>query len=117
LKKNGGGKMAVKAYFLITAEEEFWYDGYQEIVRDLKAVPEVKAIEPVRGRCNLLVHVEAPIRAIMVAHKIIPLKWVKRLDILTVEPIENSPHRDEEPQDKLKKLADTLTETTDRTPT
>jgi len=81
--------MATKAYFMIKVAEEFCTDGYQEIIGELKALPEVKNVEPVRGRYNLLVEVEAPIRVIMVAHKIMPMKWVERLNILTVEPVQD----------------------------
>ena len=81
--------MATKAYFTIKVAEEFRTDGYQEIIKELKTLPEVKNVEPVRGRYNLLVEVEAPIRVIMVAHKILPMKWVERLNILTVEPVQD----------------------------
>jgi hypothetical protein len=81
--------MATKAYFTIKVAEEFCTHGYQEIIRELKTLPEVKNVEPVRGRYNLLVEVEAPIRVIMVAHKILPMKWVERLNIMTVEPVQD----------------------------
>ena len=80
--------MATKAYFLISVAKEFcqYQDDYQEVVEDLKAIPEVKSIEPVSGPCDLLVQVEAPIRVIFVADKILAKKWVKRLHILRVQP-------------------------------
>lgn len=95
--------MATKAYFMIKVAEEFCTDGYQEIIRELKALPEVKKVELVRGRYNLLVEVEAPIRVIMVAHKIMPMTWVERLNILAVEPVqEDRPQRLQ--RETLKKL-------------
>lgn len=84
--------MATKAYFMINIAEESCLDGYQEIIRDLEALPEVKAIEPVRGWCDLLVQVEAPIRVIIVAHKIMAKKWVKHLSYLTADPSQNNRH-------------------------
>ena len=78
--------MATKAYFLIRVEEESCQDGYQQVMEDLAAIPEVKTIESVSGRCNLLVQVEAPVRVIFVAHKIMAKEWLKHLNVLTVEP-------------------------------
>ena len=74
---------------MVKVVDEFAYDGYQKVIADLMALPEVKAIEPVRGWCNLLVQVETPTRAIKVAHKIMLLKWVKHLEILTAEPVQD----------------------------
>jgi len=80
--------MSAKAYFLISVVREFCQcqDDYQEAVRELEAIPEVKSIEPIFGACDLIVKVEAPVRLISVADKILPKKWVKRLVILKVEP-------------------------------
>ena len=78
--------MATKAYFLIGVKEEFCYDDYQQAMKDLEAVPEVKLIELVSGTCDLLVQVEAPIRVIMVGDKIRTKAWVKCFNILKVEP-------------------------------
>ena len=82
--------MFTKAYFLISLAREFCQcqDDYQEVVRDLEAVPEVRSIEPVVGVCDLMVQVEAPIRAIFVADKIMPKEWVKRLVVLKVQPFQ-----------------------------
>ena len=65
---------------------------------------EVKAIEPVRGSsCDLLVQVEAPIRVIMTAHKIMAMKWLERLNVLTVEPVEVDEHQ-RQSRETLEKL-------------
>ena len=84
----GGGKMATRAYFMINVAEEFCQNGYQGILRDLEAISEVKAVERVTGACDLLVKVEAPIRMIFVANKLMAKEWVKRLHVLHVEPIQ-----------------------------
>lgn len=78
--------MATKAYFVINVAEEFCRDYYQDMVRELKAIPEVKSIERISGTSDLLVKVEAPMRAIFVADKILVKQWVKRLVILKVQP-------------------------------
>jgi len=78
--------MATKGYFMITVAEEFYRNYYQDVLRDLKAVPEVDSIERISGTYNLLVKVTAPMRVIFVANKILPNKWVKKFCILKVEP-------------------------------
>jgi len=80
--------MATRAYFMVNVAEKFSQNGYQDILRDLEAIPEVKAVERVSGGCDLLVEVEAPIRMIFVANKLMVKKWVKRLHVLHVEPIQ-----------------------------
>jgi len=80
--------MATKAYFMVNVAEKFWQEGYPRIFRDLEAIPEVKAIERVNGACDLLIKVEAPIRMIFVANKLMAKEWVKRLHVLHVEPIQ-----------------------------
>ena len=44
------------------------------------------SIERIMGTCDLLVKVEAPIRTVFVANKILPKEWVKCLNTLKVEP-------------------------------
>jgi len=78
--------MATKAYLVISVAEEFYQNRYQDVLRDLEAVPEVESIERISGTCDLMVKVEAPIRVVFVANKILPKEWVKRLYVLKVEP-------------------------------
>ena len=80
--------MATKAYFKVDIAEKFCQDSYQTILRDLETIPEVKSVERVIGSCDLLVKVEAPIRMIFVANKLLAKEWVKRLHVLYVEPIQ-----------------------------
>lgn len=80
--------MVTKAYFMVNVAEKFCQNGYQRVFKDLEAIPEVKAVERVSGACNLLVKVEAPIRMIFVANKLMAKEWVKRLHVLHVEPFQ-----------------------------
>lgn len=77
---------------MISVAEKFCQKGYghmlKDILRDLEAIPEVKVVEQVSGNCNLLVKVEAPIRTILVANKILAKEWVGKLRVLHVEPIQ-----------------------------
>jgi len=84
--------MGTKAYLMITVAQEFCHEGLAELTRELKAMPEVKAVEPVRGTCDFLVQVEVPIRVILVANKIMAKEWVKHLNVLTVQPTEPQEH-------------------------
>ena len=78
--------MATKAYFVISVAEEFYRNHYQDVLRDLEAVPEVESVERIKGTSDLVVRVNAPIRAVFVANKILPKKWVKSLHMLKVDP-------------------------------
>lgn len=83
--------MATKAYLMINMEKRFSDDGYYlDALRELAAIPEVESVEPVSGICDLMVKVNAPVRAIFVADKIRPKEWVKSLRILRIEPTEAS---------------------------
>ena len=96
--------MGTKAYFMISVADEFYQNGCEKAVRDLEAMPEVKAIEPVRGAFDLLVLVEAPVRVIVVANKIMAKEWVKRLNVLTVLTVPEGhpkPLREEPPDPEL----------------
>ncbi|HEX75716.1 MAG TPA: hypothetical protein G4O12_03940 [Dehalococcoidia bacterium] len=81
--------MGTKAYFMIDVVDAACQgDKWLDAQRDLEAIPEVEAVEPVSGACDLLVKVDVPIRAILVANKIRAKEWVKRFRILTVEHVE-----------------------------
>ena len=73
---------------MINVVEKFCQSGYQDILRDLKTIPEVKSVERVRGACDLLVKVEAPIDMLFVADKMLVKEWVKRLHVLHIDPIQ-----------------------------
>ena len=78
--------MGTRAYFMINMEKRFSDDGYYlDALRELEAMPEVKAVNAVSGMCDLLVKVEAPVRVIFVANKIRAKKWVKDFHLLKVE--------------------------------
>ena len=72
---------------LINVAEKFSKNGYQSILRDLESIPEVESVERVTGASDLMVKVEAPIRMIFVANKILSKGWVERLHVLHVEPL------------------------------
>jgi len=83
-------EMATTGYFMITVQEESYQKHYQNVLGDLKAVPEIDSIQRISGTHDLLVRVTAPMRLIFVANKILPNKWVKQFCILKEEPF--NPH-------------------------
>ena len=78
--------MGNKAYFMIEMGRKCCdEDCYLDAVRELEAMPEVEAVKPVSGVCDLLVKVDAPTRVIFIANKIRAKKWVKGFRILNIE--------------------------------
>jgi len=81
--------MGTKAYLMVNLDKRFSVDGYYlNVVRELEAIPEVESVESVSGICDLLVKVDAPIRVVFVANKILAKEGVKSLRILRVESAE-----------------------------
>ena len=83
--------MATKAYFMIDLKKELCPGGrIEDIIADLETISEVRCVEPIDGACDLLVEIEAPIRVVFVANKLLTKDWVKNLRILKVEPFPTS---------------------------
>ena len=81
--------MGMKAYFMIGVDEKFCPNGYQDILKDLESIPDVKSVDRVKGACDLLVKVDTNLsRMMFVANKVMSSKWAKRLNVLQVEPIQ-----------------------------
>ena len=98
--------MGTKAYLMVNLEKRFSDDGYYlNAVRDLVALPEVESVEPVSGVCDLLVKVDAPIRIVSVANKILAKEWAKGLRILRIEPHELGETPKAHTESELLKLA------------
>jgi hypothetical protein len=77
--------MSTKAYFLIRVGEDLKMNGYAGWLKDLESMPEVQHVEPVTGLYDALATVEAPVTAMLVAHKIMGDSHVKHLHVLRVE--------------------------------
>src|SRR3990170_3554543 len=85
----GARNVATKAYFLIRVAKEASQDGVGDWVRQLEAMPEVRYVAPVTGLYDLVAMVEAPITAVLVAHKMLENGWIKHLHVLRVEESQN----------------------------
>jgi len=89
--------MAAKAYFMVTVADKYLKDGYKTIMADLNAVPEVKSAERVSGTSDLMMQVEIPLSSwtVFAADKLLAKKWVKRLQVISVEPLVIEKHPEE----------------------
>ena len=86
--------MTIRAYFMVNVVERFCQKGFQDVLRELEAIPDVKSVERVGGVCDLFVEVDAPLsRLIFVANKIMANEWVKNLRILQVEPFQTEQYQ------------------------
>lgn len=84
--------MAMKRYYImVNMTEEACKNGYQDVLRDLIAIPWVQSIERLDGIFDLMVQVESPaIVGYAAADDLLAKGWVKRLQVLQVEPNEPS---------------------------
>ena len=92
--------MGTKAYFMINVDKQTAQldDYYIWAVNELEAIPEVEFVEPVSGIYDLMVKVDAPIRVVLTANKILAKEWIRRLHVLKVEPVEREPVTPIEPE-------------------
>jgi hypothetical protein len=80
--------MATKRYLMFNVDEGACKNGYQDVLRDLITIPEVQSIERLDGIFDLMVQVECPATVGYAAADDLSAKgWVKRLEILQVEPL------------------------------
>ena len=81
--------MGTKAYFMINMDKTLSEGSYYaDAVRELEAIPEVESVEAVSGTYDLVAKVDAPIRVMLVANKVLEKVWVRRLHVLKIEPAE-----------------------------
>jgi hypothetical protein len=83
--------MATKRYLMINIAQEACKNGYQDVLRDVITIPEVQSIEQLDGIFDLVVQVECPDTVgYAAAEDLLAKGWVKRLQVLQVEPAEQS---------------------------
>jgi len=89
--------MEKKAYFMIKMKRAGNGNGHAAAVRDLEAMPEVEAVQPVSGEYDFVVVAAAdtPVRVGVTVKKIEAKEWVERLHVLKVELAEPNPFLDE----------------------
>jgi len=83
--------MTTKRYLMINIAQEACKNGYQDVLRDVITIPEVQSIEQLDGIFDLIVQVECPDTVgYAAAEDLLAKGWVKRLQVLQVEPAELS---------------------------
>jgi hypothetical protein len=83
--------MATKRYLMINIAQEACKNGYQDVLRDVITIPEVQSIEQLDGIFDLIVQVECPDTVgYAAAEDLLAKGWVRRLQVLQVEPAEPS---------------------------
>jgi len=83
--------MTAKRYLMINVAEEACRNGYEAVLRDLITIPEVQSIERLDGIFDFMVQVECPAAVgYAAADDVLAKGWVKRLQVLQVEPNEPS---------------------------
>jgi len=81
--------MATKRLVMINVAQEACKNGYEDVLRDLITIPEVQSIERLDGIFDLMVQVECPATVgYAAADDLLAKGWVKRLQVLQVEPAE-----------------------------
>ena len=89
--------MGINAYLMIKVGTMDGGNGHRDAVKELEAMPEVAAVEPVSGEYDLVVEatIDIPTRVRVIADKIQAKKWVESVHVLKVEPAEPNPFLDE----------------------
>ena len=83
--------MTTKRYLMINIAQEACKNGYQDVLRDVITIPEVQSIEQLDGIFDLIVQVECTDKVgYAAAEDLLAKGWVKRLQVLQVEPAELS---------------------------
>jgi hypothetical protein len=83
--------MATKRYLMLKIDERACKDGYQDVLRGVITMPGVQSIERLDGVFDLMVEVECPTGAgRAAADDLLAKGWVKRFQVLQVEPAESS---------------------------
>jgi len=76
--------MGLRAYFLITLEDQTEQHKSIELLRQLEEMPEVDFVDPVVGRHDMVVLVDAPVTVEATANKIMAQEGIKDLEVLRV---------------------------------
>jgi len=76
--------MGLKAYFLITLEDQTEQHKSIELLRQLEELPEVDFVDPVVGLHDMVALVDAPVTVEATANKIMANEGIKDLEVLRV---------------------------------
>jgi len=77
--------MGLRAYLLVTANDEVGQNEFVDALLELEKVPEVDFVDPVVGNlADIVVMIEAPVSIEAVARKIEARPWVKAVRTLRI---------------------------------
>lgn len=76
--------MGLKAYFLVTLGDHMEQHKSIDLVRQLEEMPEVDFVDPVIGKRDMVIMVDAPVTVQAVANKIRAREGIKDLEVLRV---------------------------------
>lgn len=97
--------MGLRAYFLVTLGDHMEQHKSIDLVRQLEEMPEVDFVDPVIGRRDMVIMVDAPVTVQAVANKIMAREGIKDLEVLRVVSILDHHHPSErEPVEPVRVL-------------
>ena len=76
--------MGLRAYFLVTLGDHMEQHKSIDLVRQLEEMPEVDFVDPVIGKRDMVIMVDAPVTVQATANKIGAREGIKDLEVLRV---------------------------------
>lgn len=76
--------MGVRAYLLVDVADDMEQQDFITSIRDLEETPGIDFVDPVIGRNDMVIMVDAPVTVEATASKIRGKKWVKNVEILRI---------------------------------
>ena len=76
--------MAPRAYFLVTLGDHVEQHKFIDLVRQLEEMPEVDFVDPVVGKRDLVIMVDAPVTVQATANKLRAREGIADLEVLRV---------------------------------
>jgi len=76
--------MGLRAYFLVTLGDHMEQDKSIDLVRQLEEMPEVDFVDPVIGKRDMVIMVDAPVTVQATANKIGAREGIEDLEVLRV---------------------------------
>ncbi|MFC1894077.1 hypothetical protein ACFLYR_08735 [Chloroflexota bacterium] len=91
--------MALKAYLLIRINREcYQHSQLENMLGQLATIHGVVYAEQIDGPYDLLVQIEDPLKAVLIANKIMALTWIRDLHLRfhKVKPFNTNRHRNQD---------------------
>ena len=76
--------MGLRAYLLVTTNDNLTQQDFIKAVREVEDIPGVDFVDPVIGSRDMVIMVDAPITAEALAKRIEAKPWVKDMEVLRV---------------------------------